>query len=98
MIQPAQVCPAPWQPVLGVPRVPGEVYLLPSPIYIQLPLAAESRHGKSRGAGSSAGRQSDRELWATQSPHLFCISEFTAVNLQQRSPAMKLCSISTDLG
>lgn len=83
------MCPAPWQPALGFPGSLGEVYLLPSAIDIWPPLTAKSRHGKSRGVGNSAGCESDRELWATQSPHLFCISEFIACKAAAEEPSHK---------
>lgn len=63
--------------------------LRPSPIYIQPLLTAGSRCDKSHGAGDCAGRESDRELWATQPPHLFHISEFTACKTAMEEPSQK---------
>lgn len=83
------MCPAPWQPALGVPRVPGGGLPVPIAHAYSASSEAEPRHGRSHGAGISAGHESERELWATQSPHLFCISEFTACKAAAEEPSHK---------
>lgn len=84
------------------PGGPGERFAWHSPehcsppglclslIYIQPLLMAVSRHDKSHGAGNCTGHESDRKLWATQPPHLFNISEFTACKTATEEPSQKV--------